>query len=225
MTEIEDARARLLAAAGPVFAEKGFEHATVREICQSADVNLAAVNYYFGDKQSLYNETVRRAHGSLVERVPLPEWPTDTPAPVKLRGFVHTLLSRMLSRDSRAWQPRLMLREVLNPTEACREVVNDYFRPHFEILVSIIREIVSDDTPQHCCQQIAFSVVGQCLHYRVGGEILRMLISDESRRDNFQVEQLAEHIATFSLAALGQVPAMARESEAASTVESRSEHR
>jgi len=208
MAENEDTRARVLAAAGPVFAEKGFEQTTVREICQLANVNLAAINYYFGDKQSLYNETVRGAHSSLVERVPLPNWPADTPAHIKLRGFVHTLLTRMLSSDREAWQPRLMLREVLNPSEACREVVDDYFRPHVEMLVSIIREIVPTDTPQHRCQQIAFSVIGQCIHYRVGGEVLHMLISEESRQAHFQVEQLADHIADFSLAALGQMPAM-----------------
>ena len=215
----DDARTRILEAAGPVFAEKGFQAATVREISEAAKMNLASVNYYFGDKQSLYNETVRRAHNSLVERVPMPKWPQNLPADVKLRGFVHTMLSRMLSSDREAWQPRLMLREVLNPTEACREVVDDYFRPHIEILVSIIRSMVPDDTPQHRCQQIAFSIVGQCLYYRVGGEILRMLISDESRHENFQLDQLAEHIANFSLAALGQVPAMGGKPKATTAAE------
>ena len=213
MSESEDTRERVLAAAGPIFAEKGFEHTTVREICQLASVNLAAINYYFGDKRSLYNETVRRAHGRLVERVPLPEWPSDTPAHIKLRGFVHTLLTRMLSRDRDSWQPRLMLREVLKPTEACREVIDDYFRPHIEILISIIREMVPDDTPEHRCQQIAFSVVGQCLHYRVAQETLKMVISEESREENFQVNQLADHITDFSLAALGQIPAFGAQPE------------
>ncbi|MBL9122992.1 MAG: TetR family transcriptional regulator, partial [Planctomycetaceae bacterium] len=32
----DDARNRILKAAGPVFADKGFQGATVREICQAA---------------------------------------------------------------------------------------------------------------------------------------------------------------------------------------------
>ena len=45
-------RERILEAAGSVFAERGFEHATVRDICHQAGANGAAVNYYFGDKSS-----------------------------------------------------------------------------------------------------------------------------------------------------------------------------
>ncbi len=59
---IDDARTRILNTAGPIFAHKGYEAATVREICDQAEVNLASVNYYFGGKERLYIETVKRAH-------------------------------------------------------------------------------------------------------------------------------------------------------------------
>src|SRR5882724_3968306 len=52
-------RQRLLEVAGAVFAEHGFQNATVREICKRADANVAAINYHFGDKQGLYSETLR----------------------------------------------------------------------------------------------------------------------------------------------------------------------
>ena len=52
-------RKKLLAAAGRVFAEKGYRDATIAEICRLAGTNIAAVNYHFSDKETLYREASR----------------------------------------------------------------------------------------------------------------------------------------------------------------------
>ena len=59
--KINEPRLRLLLAAESVFARKGFDGATVRDICDLAGMNVAAINYHFGDKERLYIETVRHA--------------------------------------------------------------------------------------------------------------------------------------------------------------------
>ena len=94
----DDTQQRLLEASGRVFAERGYRDATVRDICAAADVNLAAVNYYFGDKQRLYIEAVKSAHRAMVEKAPLPDWPAETPPSERLRMFIRTLLDRMLGQ-------------------------------------------------------------------------------------------------------------------------------
>ena len=60
---------RLLEAAERVFAEKGYKAASVREICKQAGLNIAGVNYYFGDKERLYIEAVKYAHRGCTEGV------------------------------------------------------------------------------------------------------------------------------------------------------------
>ena len=54
----DSTRDRILLEAGPIFAAKGFRATTIREICEQANVNVASINYYFGDKQQLYQQTV-----------------------------------------------------------------------------------------------------------------------------------------------------------------------
>jgi AcrR family transcriptional regulator len=50
----EDTRATLLAAAREVFAEQGYQGATVRGIAARAGVDAAMVNHWFGGKQGLF---------------------------------------------------------------------------------------------------------------------------------------------------------------------------
>ena len=54
----EDTRAALLAAAREVFAEQGYQGATVRGIAARAGVDAAMVNHWFGGKQGLFAQIV-----------------------------------------------------------------------------------------------------------------------------------------------------------------------
>jgi AcrR family transcriptional regulator len=58
-TTQEETRWRLLQAAAEVFAEVGYHAATTRAICKRAQVNLASIHYYYGDKAELYREVFR----------------------------------------------------------------------------------------------------------------------------------------------------------------------
>jgi AcrR family transcriptional regulator len=195
-------RNQILEAAGPVFAERGFKGATVRDICKAADVNLAAVNYYFGDKSQLYFATVQQAHRLRAADVPMPGWDPDDPPQVKLLGFIRTILERMIGETPTPWPVRLMLREILSPTEACRSLVKDYFRPQFELLLSIVDEFVATDTSDHQRHQIAFSVIGQCFFYRTAGEVVPMMITKKELKSHYSVDKLAQHVCDMSLPAL-----------------------
>jgi AcrR family transcriptional regulator len=62
-----DTRDRILDAAERLFAEKGFDGASLREITQQADANIAAVNYYFHSKEELI-ETVFHRWFSTINR-------------------------------------------------------------------------------------------------------------------------------------------------------------
>ena len=199
-------RERILEAAGSVFAERGFEHATVRDICRQAGANGAAVNYYFGDKQQLYLETVRLASEVRIEQIPIPSRPSSTLPEVHLHDFVRTLLERMLGSEQDPWQVKLLVREVLQPTEACRELVEEHFRPRFEHLQSLLDSWLPPEMPDYRRRQVAFSVVGQCLHYRMAGEVIAMLTPEEDRRRYHSLDQLAFHITTLVLASLQDRP-------------------
>ena len=68
-TKSEKTRNRLLTAASRIFAEKGFQEATIAEICEQAKANIASVNYHFRDKETLYLESWRFAFNRELDSV------------------------------------------------------------------------------------------------------------------------------------------------------------
>ncbi len=203
-------RERIVEAAGEIFAERGYDLTTVRDICQAAGANVAAVNYYFGDKQRLYVEAVVRAHRWRMERARLPEWSVGTPAERKLADFIATFMRRVLTGPDDTWHTRLMMREMMQPHDACSELVRATIRPQYDVLVGILRELLPAKTSPQALQLTAFSVVGQCLFYHFADPVIRNLIS-ASDYDELDAELLATHILTFSQAAISETSTEHRE--------------
>ena len=213
LSEVDEPRERILSAAGQEFAERGYEAATVRDICLAAGVNVAAVNYYFGDKRRLYIESVKHAHRERVREVPLPELPSGTTPETQLAVFVHNMLERMLGFGRPPWQARLMLREVVQPTDACRELVEDYIRPHFEMLGRIIAALADGRLTEAEIRRVSLSIVGQCFLYRVAGDVVGMLVPQRELQSMHTPQALADHVTRYALAALGRGAPLARPSD------------
>jgi AcrR family transcriptional regulator len=195
-----DTRTRLLEAAGPVFAAHGFDGATVREICSAAEVNVALVGYYFGDKLGLYREVIRGVRESRERRFPTPNNDAGDPRRTLYR-IVRTLLSRMLACDESGWETQLLMREMHRPTPVFENMVGEFFRPQFDRLVETIGELTGTSVPKHRLEKLALSVVGQCLYYRIGAGIVQVLIPPPELKEHFDIDSLSRHITTVMLAA------------------------
>lgn len=50
----ENSKEKILAAATKLFAQKGFDGVSIREICKEAEVNICMISYYWGGKKELY---------------------------------------------------------------------------------------------------------------------------------------------------------------------------
>ena len=195
----DQTKARLLEAAGEVFAIHGFEGATVRTICDRAGTNLAAINYHFGDKEQLYVQAVLHAH-RFGPGMPLESSEDVSPAE-ELREYVANFLNHVVALERPTWYQTLMLREMVNPTRASEAVIREAIRPRFERLQEIIRHLCPEADARRV-HAICFSVVGQCLHYKLTRSISEQLVGPEAF-GRLDPAYLTEHVTRFTLAALG----------------------
>ena len=200
-------RDRIIYAAGPIFAEKGFEAATVREICLAADVNVASINYHFGDKQKLYHETVLYAHSCRHDAVAQPTTPSPEPT-VRLQNLIEQILFSMVVNQDGPWQVRLLTNEIQTPTETCRQLVRDHFRPFVLELTQAITDVADKPVADQVLSTLAMSIIGQCMIYRFAPETHVMTMAPEGVSDSGQTPEpvdltkLADIIVKFSIAGI-----------------------
>jgi AcrR family transcriptional regulator len=192
---------RILDAAGSVFAEAGFQAAKVRDICARAHVNLAAVNYHFGDKLGLYKEVLRYAACAAGSAATFdPALPGRTPE-AKLRAFVHGMLQQMYGEDRPAWPVRLMTHELAQPTPAFEGVVEQIIRPKHDALRALVATVIGRPEGHRQTRLCVQSITGQIMIYAHGREVIKRLWPD-LRFTPETLNEIAGHIASFSYAAL-----------------------
>ena len=202
-TATGDTPQRLLQAACEVFAEKGFRDATIAEICRLAGANIAAVNYHFRDKESLYVEAWRHSfHSSTSEHPPDGGVPDEAPPEQRLYGRVLSLLRRIAEETNAEFA--IMHRELASPTGLLEEVKREAIGPLREKMHALVRELLGQTATDTQVRLCAMSVISQCMgvmhRKRMGREaFLRDLMTPEG------VELLARHITDFSLAGIRAV--------------------
>jgi AcrR family transcriptional regulator len=198
-TAEDAARERVLTAAQDAFAERGFDGATVRDICRAAGANIAAVNYYFGDKEKLYIEAVKRAH-QCAGTMDAASIPADLPPVEKLRGFIRGMVTAMHAPAS-ASAMKLMMREMADPGKAAHVVVTEFIQPMAFMLRDILRELLPHLDEQRLLMT-GFSVIGQCLFYRQNRPVAELIFGKEAV-SALTADAVADHVVQFTLAALG----------------------
>lgn len=198
-------RQQLIAAAAAVFAEVGFRAATVRAICDRAGANIAAINYHFGDKGKLYLEVLRFTQEEALEKYPTNlGLKADAPPELRLKAFIRSFLFRIFDEGPIAWHGKLMSREMIEPTAALDALVAEKIRPQAQQLSSIIRELLGPSATLRQSRLCGMSVVSQCLFYHHCRPVVSRLFPDQKFTRN-DIENLAEHIASFSIAAIKQL--------------------
>ena len=197
-----DTKSRLLEAAGEVFAEVGFKSATVREICQKAGANIAAVNYHFRDKEGLYRAAIEFTAGCALAKYPIGGGvDAAAPAPERLRVFIRTYLNRLLDEGRPAWHGKLISREMVEPTAALDHLAETFARPQYTRLRGIVGELLGPGASEELKRRCAASIVGQCLFYKLCRPMIQRLMPEQGY-DGDSLDALACHIAEFSLAAI-----------------------
>jgi AcrR family transcriptional regulator len=187
-----DTPAALVAAGRHVFARKGFDGASVRDITRQAGVNLGAITYHFGSKRGLYEAVLTSGLGPMVDRVAAVAVGPGTPLE-RLDGVVDVFFDHM---GANADLPRLLLQEVAAGKQPPAAVVA-ILQKNAAYVMRIVSEGWADGSVRRGHPVLtALSVVAQPIYMTIMAPLLREvggldLADPETRR------AAADHVKRF----------------------------
>jgi AcrR family transcriptional regulator len=195
-------RKSLLDAASEVFAEEGFRDATIAEICEKAGANIAAVNYHFRDKGTLYKEAWRYSFSESVKAHPPDGGVSDTAPPEeRLRGQVTALLHRIADENNKEFL--FVQKELANPTGLLEEVMQEEIRPLHEKMESLVRELLGPRCPDMRVRFCTISIISQCINPAVGMKGRKKMREGKDGPPGVDdIEAYSKHVVKFSLAGI-----------------------
>lgn len=200
-----DTRHRLIDAAAKLFADRGFENVTVREICKASSANVAAVNYHFGDKAGLYRAVVTFAIETMLETNELSQRAGVGLSPEEqLRSFVRVFVSRLTGEGPNAWIHRLMAREMERPTDVLDQVMQQVFKPRIEYLCGVIGAIMKLPAADPRVMRCVTSLQVQCL---VAARPIPKPIAKSLGTGPQDLPAMIDHVIEFSLGGMRTIAA------------------
>jgi len=195
-------RDALLDGAEVLFARKGFEATTIKEIGAASDLNPALLYYYFGNKEELYRAVLSRIIGELVRRgqarVDAAVSPEDA-----IRGVVETQAAFLIAHPT---APKLFVREMLDHgarrgEQAILQLAAGLFKRLCDVIEAGQRSGVFRRDVE--ARFAAVSVISQMVYFNLARPAVGLFygLGTDGITDDI-MREFGQHASEFALAAL-----------------------
>lgn len=174
---------RLIDAGLEIFGTYNLEGATTRQLAEQAGVNQAAIPYYFGGKEGLYNAAIQHifstnfaliqpALENLEDQLSLKKF-SKTEALAQLKKLLDAMMKVILTRKASSTWARIIMREQMQPTQAFDFIYNNGIR-RLHTAVSTLLAIILERKPTDRILVLrAHMLIGQVLIFLAGRETIR----------------------------------------------------
>ncbi len=162
-------RRRLLDAAAELFATRGYRSVAVRDICERACANVAAVNYHFGGKDKLHAAAIEHARERALREdlAPAASTPAGPMTPQqKLHRQLHGMFSRAFANGPAGWYMQIVLREMVDPSPALKQTIDDNIAPYLRKLEAIIGQLLRQEPDSHAVKDLVSCIVATAVYFQ-----------------------------------------------------------
>ena len=188
----------MLDAALVLFGEKGFAKTSTREIALAAQVNVASISYYFGDKAGLYRAVFvdpRCNPGADFSLFEQPDLGLAQALRALLVGFTEPLKQGHMIQACM----KLHFREMLEPTGVWRDEIDGSIKPAHMALVRVLCRHMGVAQADDDMHRLAFSVAGLGMMLQIGSDVFEAIRPDLIASPQ-AIDQYADRLVDYALA-------------------------
>lgn len=213
-TDNASTRDRLLEVAGQLFAEKGYDRTTSKEITERAEVNIAAVNYHFGGVEELYSAVIEEASRLIATSDQMNEaLEGKHDAKDRLEAFLGLFVRSLAGPASSSWKLRILAREFSAPT-----IANQPQRKRDRLQkISMLKEIVGDlmelPTDHPAVARSCINVLAPCFILMIGDRPTLKSAFPQLGLRTQDAPALLEHMVQFAIAGMTAVAKEAKQAK------------
>jgi AcrR family transcriptional regulator len=178
-----DKQVQILNVAEKLFAEKGFDGASIRDIAAEAGVNIAMISYYFKSKENLMQAIFEKSMGTFRVRVESLLKDDSLKPFQKMEMLIDEKIDGIMERQR--FYKIMICEQVTNKNPVIIEFVNELKKKNAEALGKLIRD---GQKKGEFKKVIDVTVVLSALF----GTISQMLINKESYREFNKLQSLSD---------------------------------
>ncbi len=195
---------RILESACRLFSENGYQGTTIAGICQAADANIAAVNYYFGSKTCLY-EAVWEYADALANEIYGTTEPEASPEEF-LRKHIRKMVLMIFDEGPGGWLPRLVRQDIETGGELIGKMHTRYLLPDIRLLEKAVGTLLGLDSVGLEVRCVTGYIHSICILLNIG-EKARQHIFGKNKPRREEIEFLIRSMQDFAEGGIGQVRA------------------
>ena len=191
---------RLLAVAGELFADRGFDSVSLRMITDRANVNLASVNYHFGSKEELIgavvDDIVRPVNEKRLSLLSLIDYTRQDPIRKIIHAFIDPVFDLSDSGNDDNKYYKLISRCIASRDERVSSIIIKQFPEVLAQFVSALTKAlpsIDSDSAHLKIMFMAGALAHSLFHYE------NLLLISEGRFDLNSTEVLKSELVSFLL--------------------------
>ncbi|WDS34794.1 CerR family C-terminal domain-containing protein [Pseudoxanthomonas sp.] len=192
-------RSRILESAGRLIAASGYAETTSKAVAADAGVDLASINYHFGNRSGLYQAVLAEGHRGLVSLSELSRLAdSGLSASEQLREVLDRIVGGIVEADG--WHVRVIAREIASPSPHLDMLFAQEVMPKMARLVQVISQITGIPAGDPALMRCLLSVAAPCLMLMIGGHLPGPI------QQVFQMPRavLVGHLHAFAMAGLAE---------------------